>query len=112
MDNETREMFSLILSRFDSIDTRLDKMDKRLDKMDERLDRMDERLDKMDERLDSMDNRLNILEYKQNVTARKLDDLQLDVQNLRRYIRRDIHHLNDTTETIVEILKQHEMIPL
>ncbi len=91
MDNETREMFSLILSRFDSIDTRLDKMD---------------------ERLDSMDNRLNILEYKQNVTARKLDDLQLDVQNLGRDIRRDIHHLNDTTETIVEILKQHEMIPL
>ena len=105
MDNETREMFSLILSRFDSIDTRLDKMD-------ERLDRMDERLDRMDERLDSMDNRLNILEYKQNVTARKLDDLQLDVQNLRRYIRRDIHHLKDTTETIVEILKKHEMIPL
>lgn len=112
MDNETKEMFSLILGRFDSIDRRLDKMDERFDGIDKRLDKMDERFDGIENRLDKIEHRLDILEYKQNVTARKLDDLQLDVQNLRRDVQRDIHRLNDTTETIVEILKQHEMIPL
>ena len=81
------------------------------DLMDQKLEPINQRLDMMDNRLDKMDNKLNILEIKQDRTAKKLDDLQLDVKIAERDIRRDIHTLNDEMETVIEILKLNEMIP-
>ena len=76
-----------------------------------RLDQIDSRLDKADSRFDQIDNRLEIIEYKQDRTARKLNDLKLDVAVAERDIRKDIHSLKDQTETIIEILKQNALIP-
>ena len=70
-----------------------------------------DRLDKMDNRFDKMDNRFDILELKQDRTAKKLEDLRLDVAVAERDIRRDIHELKDETETVIEVLKMHELLP-
>ena len=66
---------------------------------------------KLDERLKPINDRLDIIELKQDRTSKKLDDLQLDVKIAERDIRRDIRSLNDQMETVIEILKQHELIP-
>ena len=39
------------------------------------------------------------------------EDLQPDVKIAERDIRRDIHSLNDETETVMEVLKMHELLP-
>ncbi len=71
-----------------------------------------EDLKAIQELLKPINDRLDIIELKQDRTSKKLDDLQLDVKIAERDIRRDIHKLNDEMETVVEILKQHELIPL
>lgn len=79
--------------------------------IDSRLDQADSRLDQIDTRLDQMDSRFDVIELKQDRTAKKLDDLQLDVKIFERNISRDIHILNDEMETVVEVLRQHELLP-
>ena len=66
---------------------------------------------KLDERLAPINDRLNIIELKQDRTAKKLEDLRLDVAVAERDIRRDIHELKDETETVIEVLKMHELLP-
>ncbi len=73
---------------------------------------LDERLKPINDHLDKVDSRLDVIELKQDRTSKKLDDLQLDVKIAERDIRRDIHKLNDEMETVIEILKQNELIPL
>jgi len=90
MDNESKEMFQKILDR---------------------LDKMDSHFDKINDRFDKMDNRLDIIELKQDRTTKKLEDLRLDVAVAERDIRRDIHELKDETETVIEVLKMHELLP-
>lgn len=55
--------------------------------------------------------RLDIIELKQDRTAKKLEDLRIDVAVAERDIRRDIHELKDEMETVIEVLKMNEMIP-
>lgn len=55
--------------------------------------------------------RLDVIEMKQDIASKKLDDLKLDVKIAERDIRRDIHKFNDEMETVVEVLKQHELLP-
>ncbi len=55
--------------------------------------------------------KLEILELKQVRTHEKLNNLSLDVKQAERNIRKDIHKLNDETETIIEVLQQNELIP-
>ncbi len=100
-----------INERLDKIDERLDKTDERLDKIDERLDKTDERLDKIDERLDKIEGRLGVVEVLQKRNTRKLDDLSLDLKIAERDIKRDIHDLNDEMDTVIEILKIHDILP-
>lgn len=83
----------------------------KLDKIIEAVSQMQDRLDKMDERFDKMDSRFDILELKQDRTAKKLDDLQIDIAVAERKITRDIHELKDEMETVVEVLKMNELIP-
>lgn len=66
---------------------------------------------KLDELLKPINDRLDIIELKQDRTAKKLDDLRLDVAVAERDIRRDIHELKDEMETVIEVLKMHELIP-
>lgn len=72
---------------------------------------IDSRLDQVDSRLDQMDSRFNVIELKQDRTAKKLDDLQLDVKIAERNISRDIHILNDEMGTVIEVLRLHELLP-
>lgn len=74
-------------------------------------EKLDDRLVPINERLDKIDNRLDVVEYKQDRTAKKLEDLRLDVAVAERDIRRDIFELKDQMETVIEILKQNELIP-
>ena len=66
---------------------------------------------KLDELLKPINDRLDIIELKQDRTAKKLDDLRLDVAVAERDIRRDIHELKDEMETVIEVLKMNELIP-
>ena len=133
MDMELREMLTDIISeqikpvcqRLDKMDELLDGMDKRFEtidklfeKIDERLDGMDKRFETINERLDGMDKRFEKLEgtvssirAQQSRVSRKLSDLQLDVKVSERNIRRDIYHLNDEMDTVIEVLRQQGMIP-
>lgn len=133
MDMELRKMLTDIISeqikpvcqRLDKMDERLDGMDKRFETIDKRFEKIDERLDGMDkrfetinERLDGMDKRFEKLEgtvssirAQQSRDSRKLSDLQLDVKVSERNIRRDIYHLNDEMDTVIEVLRQQGMIP-
>lgn len=133
MDMELREMLTDIISeqikpvcqRLDKMDERLDGMDKRFETIDKRFEKIDERLDGIDkrfetinERLDGMDKRFEKLEgtvssirAQQSRDSRKLSDLQLDVKVSERNIRRDIYHLNDEMDTVIEVLRQQGMIP-
>lgn len=81
-------------------------------KLEEKLEqKLEQKLEPINSRFDKIENRLDIIELKQDRTSKKLDDLQLDVKIAERDIRRDIHTLNDEMETVVEVLKQHELIP-
>ncbi len=66
MDNETREMFELIVNKLDKVDSRLDKVDSRLDGIDSRLDGIDSRLDGMDSRFDAIESRLDVMDSRQD----------------------------------------------
>ena len=73
---------------------------------------LDKKLDeKLDKRLAPINERLDVIEYKQDRTAKKLDDLRLDVAVSERDIRRDIFEFKDQMEIVIEILKQNELIP-
>ena len=70
-----------------------------------------EDLSAINELLKPINDRLDIIELKQDRTAKKLEDLRLDVAVAERDIRRDIHELKDEMETVIEVLKMHELIP-
>ncbi len=72
---------------------------------------LDDKLKPVNDRLDKVESRLDVIEMKQDITAKKLEDLRLDVAIYERDIRRDIHKLNDEMETVVEVLKQQELLP-
>lgn len=55
--------------------------------------------------------RLDIMEHKQDRTEKKVDNLRLDVAVAERDIRRDILELKDEMETVIEVLKMHDLIP-
>ncbi|MDE7318250.1 MAG: hypothetical protein K2N46_00795 [Lachnospiraceae bacterium] len=71
---------------------------------------MDKKLESVTDRLDKMDTRLDVIEYKEDRTAKKLNDLQLDIRLAERDIRKDIHTLRDEMDTVLELLKIHKMV--
>ena len=136
MDQETRMMFELIIDKmdthfkvidkkFDAMDERFDGIDKRFDAMDERLDAMDERFDGIAKRFDAMDGQLAVingrldtlentvgyLKARQDRDSRKLNDLQLQMKIFERDTQRNFARLNDSIDTIVEVLKLNGLIP-
>ena len=70
-----------------------------------------EMFEKILNRLDKIDSRLDVIEYKQDRSSKKLDDLQLDVKLAEREIRRDIHRLKDSSETVTELMRIHQLTP-
>jgi predicted nucleic acid-binding Zn-ribbon protein len=112
MDMELREMLTDIISeQIKPVCQRLDKMDERLDGMDKRFETINERLDGMDKRFEKLEGTVSSIRAQQSRDSRKLSDLQLDVKVSERNIRRDIYHLNDEMDTVIEVLRQQGMIP-
>ena len=117
--------FDAVNERFDGIDRRLDAMDERFDGIDRRLDAMDERFDGIDKRFDAMDGQLAVingrldtlentvgyLKARQDRDSRKLNDLQLQMKIFERDTQRNFARLNDSIDTIVEVLKLNGLIP-
>ena len=114
------DMFSNILDRkFDAIDQRLDAMDRRFEAIDQRLDAMDRRFDAMDQRLDSMDkrfdrieNRLDVIEFKQNKMSEQLKEIDARQKLFEVHTNKKIAKLQDGIDTVVEILRLHNMVPV
>lgn len=105
------EKFESIDKRFESIDNKFDSIDKKFDSIDKKFDSIDKRFESIDKKFDSIDDRLKIMELKQDRTAKKLDNLQFEVKASERNIRKDIHKLQDEMETVIEVLRQNEMLP-
>ncbi len=80
--------------------------------MDKKLQLINNRLDAMGKRFDKVDDTLNTLKFKQEHMSEKLDGLELTVKYSDHNIRRDIRSVHEDVDTIVEILKIHDMIPI
>ncbi len=87
------------------IDSKFDVFDK---KVDTKFDAFSEQVDA---KFDNVNKRLDYIEFKQDHTAKQLSDLKLHIQITEKDIRGDIRKLNDTVETLVEVLRIHDMIP-
>lgn len=70
-----------------------------------------QKLDVILDNINKINDRLDIIELKQDRDSKKLGDVQLDIKIAERDIRRDIHSLRDEMETVIEVLKQNELIP-
>lgn len=65
----------------------------------------------LSDKVDGMDKRLEIVEYKVDRTSERLDDLDLRLRILEKNIRKDIRVLSDDVETVIEVLKQRDILP-
>lgn len=84
------------------------------DIIDQKLDeKLDQKLDeKFDQKLQPIYARLDNLELKQDRTMKKLDVFQLDMKVSERNINRNIHKLQDEMDTVINVLKLHELVPV
>lgn len=78
----------------------------------EDLKAITELLKPINERLDKMDNRLNTMEVKQNRMSEQLTELQLSQKLFEMNANKKFARLQDGMDTIEEILKMNEMIPM
>ncbi len=65
MDQEIKDMLSMMLNKFDKMDDKFDKMEERLDKMDKRFDKMEDRFNKIDDQFEGIEQRLDQVENNQ-----------------------------------------------
>lgn len=64
------------------------------------------------QQISTINERLRRLEYNQQKTSKRVDNLSLDIQISERAIRKDIRLLSENQDTIIEMLKQEEILPL
>jgi hypothetical protein len=103
MDAETREMFELLLKRFDSVDARFDDVDGRFDGVDARFNAVDARFDRVDARFDGVDARFNRVDARVDRVDARIGGVEdrLDVMEFRNDAR---HHrlVHDITAAWVQ----------
>ena len=90
MDNDLKEVFDSIIGEIRQINDKMDKIDRRLEVVEYKVDRTNERFENLD---------------------LKVDNLELRLRNVEANIRKDIRKLSDDNETMIEVLKQHELLP-
>lgn len=105
MDNEILQSIGKLL------DKKLQPIQQEINNINSRLDSVENKLSNIGNRLGNVEESLDTMEFKQAKLSKNIKELNLDVQQAERNIRRDIHKLNDETETIIEILQQKELIP-
>lgn len=105
------EKFKSIDEKFESIDRKFESIDRKFESIDRRFESIDRKFESIDKRFDSIDDRLKMIELKQDRTAKKLDNLQFEFKASERNIRKSLYKLQDEMETVIEVLKQNEMLP-
>ena len=98
--------------RFEAMDQRLDAMDRRFETIEQRLDAMDQRLDTMDKRFDRIENRLDVIEFKQDRMSEQLKEIDARQKLFEVHTNRKIAKLQDGMDTIVEILRLNNLVPV
>ncbi|MGB8452400.1 MAG: hypothetical protein WCD89_08715 [Anaerocolumna sp.] len=63
------------------------------------------------EKMDKIDKRLEIVEYKVDRNSEKIDNLDIKVRVAESNIRKDIKKLSDENDTVIEVLKQNQLLP-
>lgn len=86
-----------------------DMMDK---KLNERLKPINDRLDAMDKRFDKVDDTLNTLKFNQEHITEKLKGIEVTMNYNDYHLSHDIKKLQEDVDTITEILKINDMIPV
>ncbi|MCI8925796.1 MAG: hypothetical protein HFI45_17745 [Lachnospiraceae bacterium] len=92
-------------------DDKFESIDKRFESIDKRFESIDKRFESIDKRFESINGRLDIMELKIDRNARNLEKLQFEVKAFKISTQKSIHILQDEMETVIEILKQNEMLP-
>ena len=102
LTREDLEAISLLLD---------EKLDSKLKPVYSRLDGIDIRLDGIDIRLNKLESDMGAVKLKLKTLTHKVNDLALDMAYSERETRKDIRHLNDTMDTVIEILRQNGLVP-
>lgn len=83
----------------------------KLDLILSRLDKVDSRLDKVDSRLDKVDSRLEMLEVWNKKTSEQVAELQVAQKLFELSTNKKLARLQDSMDTVEEILKLNNLIP-
>lgn len=94
MDNETKQMFELIINKLDKVETRLDKMETRLDKMDGRFDKIDDKFNEfeggfggMESRQDEIFQIVKAIEHSNQVHKAEIDNMNFLIAHVEGTIQ-------------------------
>lgn len=90
MDNELKEILGTILDKVENLENGQRHLEKELENINTRLD---------------------VVELKQDLTHQKLDSVTLDLAILKRNSEREFKILKDADDTIIEVLRQNELLP-
>ncbi|MCB2290119.1 hypothetical protein LGK97_10095 [Clostridium sp. CS001] len=93
MDNETKEMFEMILTKLGGMEQKIDGMEQKIDGMEQKIDGMDQKIDKNhDEVIDKLEilekNQSAIMSYILNSddTFKKVESDHKFIQNLKNIV--------------------------
>lgn len=75
------------------------------------LEKLDSLNQQMNEGFKSLNDRIEVMEIKQKMTHKKLNNLALDFENMKKDIRSDIHALSDETETLIAVMEAKGILP-
>lgn len=73
---------------------------------------MDKKLQPINDRLDKVDDSLNTLKYNQEHMSEKLKGIEVTMNYNDYHLSHDIKKLHEDVDTIAEILKINDMIPV
>lgn len=97
--------------RLTNVECKLDEVDNRLTNAECKLMEIDDRLTTVDTRLHKNENMLNIMNVKLERYSKKLANFHLDFKVTARDINQNIHALQDEMETVIVVLKLHDLVP-
>ena len=97
--------------RLTNVECKLDEVDNRLTNAESKLVEIDDRLTTVDTRLHKNENMLNIMNVKLERYSKKLANFHLDFKVTARDINQNIHALQDEMETVIVVLKLHDLVP-
>ena len=98
--------------QFQPIYDRLDKVELQLQPILDRLDKMEPQFQLIYDQLDKMSSTIYIIKFNQGHISEKLKGIEITMNYNDYRLSRNIKNLQEDVDTIVEILKIHNMIPI